>query len=267
MTLFQNKYRVEPARLTGYDYSTPGWYFITICTKNRVQYFGDIVSVETPDPGVSKTAIGNHPPDPGVSKTAIGNHPPDPGVSKTAFKKQKSDPGISKTPTSQILLSEIGQIADKYWNEIHSHFPHVILDAYQIMPDHIHGILQITAVETPEPGVSNTTETPDPGVSNTAIENQPPDPVSITENQIATPDSGVSTPATETPDSDVSTHPTLGIIINQFKRICTIKTRNANLKFAWQPRFYDHIIRYDEELQRIREYIRDNPQNWMNENL
>jgi putative transposase len=255
MTLFQNKYRIEPARLPDYDYSTPGWYFITICTKNRVQYFGDIVSVETPDSGVSNTT-----------------ETPGSGVSKIAIENQTSGSGVSKTPTSQsqIQLSEIGQIADKYWNEIHSHFPHVILDAYQIMPDHIHGIIQITAVETPDPGVSKTTnenQTPDPGVSNTTIENQTPDPVSITENRIETPDSGVSTPATETPNSGVSTRPTLGIIINQFKRICTIKIRNANLKFAWQPRFHDHIIRDDEELQRIREYIRDNPQNWMNEKL
>lgn len=32
----------KPVRLKGYDYSTPGAYFITICTKNRKQYFGEI---------------------------------------------------------------------------------------------------------------------------------------------------------------------------------------------------------------------------------
>jgi REP element-mobilizing transposase RayT len=175
MTFYKNKYRVEPARLTGYDYSSPGWYFITICTKNRVQYFGEIITVETPDPGVS------------LSQTA------------------------------KIQLSEIGQIADKYWNEIPVHFPHVNLDAFQIMPDHIHGIIQITAAETPESGVP--------------------------------------------------THPAIGIMINLFKRACTIETRNAQLKFAWQTRFHDHIIRDDDELQRIRDYIRNNPKNWVNNKL
>jgi len=29
-------------RLQNYDYSRPGWYFVTICTKNRVEYFGKI---------------------------------------------------------------------------------------------------------------------------------------------------------------------------------------------------------------------------------
>ncbi len=183
MTLYKNKYRVEPARLTGYDYSSPGWYFITICTKNRVQYFGKIVTVETPDPGVSMVQ------------------------------------------EAKIQLSEIGQIADKYWNEIPVHFPHVNLDAFQIMPDHIHGIIQITTVETTESGVSILTGTTDQGFTIAAV---------------------------ETPESGVSTRPAIGIMINLFKRACTIETRNAKLKFAWQPRFHDHIIRDDEELQRIR---------------
>src|SRR3990172_10221958 len=42
---FKNKYRTETSRLKGWDYSTPGAYFVTICTKNLFQYFGKI----TPD--------------------------------------------------------------------------------------------------------------------------------------------------------------------------------------------------------------------------
>jgi hypothetical protein len=32
--------------------------------------------------------------------------------------------------------------------------------------------------------------------------------------------------------------------------------------FGWQPRFYDHIIRNDASLRRIRAYITNNPRNW-----
>jgi len=39
---FQNKYRIKSARLEGYDYSQNGYYFVTICTKNRECFFGDI---------------------------------------------------------------------------------------------------------------------------------------------------------------------------------------------------------------------------------
>jgi putative transposase len=39
---FQNKYRIPSARLQSYDYSSSGMYFITICTKNRTHFFGEI---------------------------------------------------------------------------------------------------------------------------------------------------------------------------------------------------------------------------------
>ncbi len=40
MTKFRNKYRIESARLQGWDYRNPGAYFITICTHNRVHHLG-----------------------------------------------------------------------------------------------------------------------------------------------------------------------------------------------------------------------------------
>jgi putative transposase len=42
MKLFRNKYRVESQRLKYWDYSTPGWYYVTICTKNMKCWFGKI---------------------------------------------------------------------------------------------------------------------------------------------------------------------------------------------------------------------------------
>lgn len=46
MTLFQNKYRVESNRLRGYDYSSIGAYFITICTIDRGHFFGEVFDGE-----------------------------------------------------------------------------------------------------------------------------------------------------------------------------------------------------------------------------
>jgi putative transposase len=43
MDKFNNQYRISSARLAGYDYGQNGAYFITICTKNRIHYFGEIV--------------------------------------------------------------------------------------------------------------------------------------------------------------------------------------------------------------------------------
>ena len=41
-TKYQNKYRIESARLKNWDYGSNGSYFITICTKKRKHYFGEI---------------------------------------------------------------------------------------------------------------------------------------------------------------------------------------------------------------------------------
>jgi putative transposase len=54
----------------------------------------------------------------------------------------------------------------------------------------------------------------------------------------------------------------LGVIINQYKGACTIKSRKINPNFAWQSRFYEHVIRNEEDLFSISEYIIYNPQTW-----
>ena len=46
MEKFKNKYRIPSARLQNWDYGSPGLYFITICTKNRECYFGEIKNGE-----------------------------------------------------------------------------------------------------------------------------------------------------------------------------------------------------------------------------
>jgi len=44
--LYRNKYRIQSHRLKGWDYSSSGWYFITICTQNREHYFGEVIDNE-----------------------------------------------------------------------------------------------------------------------------------------------------------------------------------------------------------------------------
>ena len=130
-----------------------------------------------------------------------------------------------------MILNDNGKTADNFWREISNHYPHVMLDEYVIMPNHIHGILIIT------------------------------DNFKINNDTVKTPESGVSTEININEES-ILKQPTLGVIINQFKRICTITIRQNHPEFAWQPRFYDHIIRTEEALNNIRQYIIDNPIRW-----
>lgn len=43
MTLFRNKFGIKPVRLPDFDYSIERTYFITVCTKERLPIFGEIV--------------------------------------------------------------------------------------------------------------------------------------------------------------------------------------------------------------------------------
>ena len=43
----------------------------------------------------------------------------------------------------EMILSDIGKIAWRFWSEISNHFPFVILNAFVVMPNHVHGIIII----------------------------------------------------------------------------------------------------------------------------
>jgi len=171
-SLFAGKYRINSARLPGWDYGSPGFYYVTICTRNFQPYFGEVVEGE-------------------------------------------------------VILSPIGEIVAEEWKKTERIRQNVKLDEWVIMPNHIHGIIEILATDVVE-----------------------------------TPRRGVSTKNKEICKSTLKPN-SLGSIIGQFKSICTKRIRSSGHPgFAWQPRFYDHIIRNDEFLHEIRRYIRDNPIKW-----
>ena len=47
----------------------------------------------------------------------------------------------------KMILSEIGRVVEICWNDIPNHFPQIILHEYVIMPNHIHGIIEINKTE------------------------------------------------------------------------------------------------------------------------
>lgn len=66
--LYKNKYRVDTYRLRGWDYRNSGVYFITIPTKNRFRYFGEIIDKKMHLNEIGKIADKNF--------KAIGDHFP-----------------------------------------------------------------------------------------------------------------------------------------------------------------------------------------------
>ncbi len=44
MTLYNSRYRVESARNPNWSYHSQGYYFVTICTQNKIHYFGSVIN-------------------------------------------------------------------------------------------------------------------------------------------------------------------------------------------------------------------------------
>lgn len=165
------RHRRRSIRLKGYDYSQAGVYFVTICTKNRDHYLGNIAR-------------------------------------------------------DKMGLSRIGRIIGQFWIAIPDHFNNAHLDEYIIMPNHLHGIITIDLNCRGE-------------VSSPKIQGRGTLPLQEKRS--------------------------LGDIIGYFKYQST-KYVNEILqspgKTIWQRNYYEHVIRNEDELNRIREYIQINPLKW-----
>jgi len=57
----------------------------------------------------------------------------------------------------------------------------------------------------------------------------------------------------------------LASIVRGFKSGVTTYARKNNIEFAWQSRYYDHIIRNYKSWKKIRQYIQQNPNNWLDD--
>ena len=122
------------------------------------------------------------------------------------------------------------------WVELSEVFPNIYLDEFIIMPDHIHGIIFIE-----RRGLIHQTLNGSKNVINQGAMNHVP-----------TSKWGLMC------NSDV----TLGKIIRHFKAKCTKLIRDQGyIEFQWQRGYYDRVIRNDIDLNKIRQYITDNPIN------
>ena len=226
MDKFRNKYRIPSARAQWWDYGREAAYFITICTKGRCYYFGDV-------------------------------------------------------HYSEMKLSDAGQIAHERWHEIPAHFAFVHLDAFVVMPNHVHGILIIRQTSDPHqitdlnadreqmPGGAEFGEMPGGAefgeMPGGAEFGEMPGGAECTDAQFGrlSASSASSASSKKSGGHNPQWHSgTIGVIINQYKRICTINIRKTMPDFGWQSRFHDHIIRNESEFRRIADYIHNNPARW-----
>jgi REP element-mobilizing transposase RayT len=131
-------------------------------------------------------------------------------------------------------------VAETMWQRIPRHFPHVELDEWVVMPNHIHGIIVITDV-----GATHSTN----GASTAEAGSQYVTPCSAkqaTGNASPLPTSPI--PPTGPPSGS------LGAIVGNFKSV-TVRRINRVRKTpgvrVWQRNYYEHIIRNERDLNGI----------------
>jgi len=145
----------------------------------------------------------------------------------------------------EMILNDGGKIVEKCWIDIPEHFPNAILDEFIIMPNHIHGIIILNELDFDNVGANIV--------------------VNVGANMVV--DEGANNFSPLQNDRPHGTTRTIGSIIRGFKIGVTKWFRqNSNIKTVWQRNYYDHIIRNEIELIKIRKYIINNPKNWLIDN-
>lgn len=135
-------------------------------------------------------------------------------------------------------------IAEQCWDEIPAHHPHVTLDEWIVMPNHLHGVLVFNGDggESKEPGMAQERGGGQGGVRHEGV-------------QLNAPTAGAA---------EISPRRgTLSVVIRTYKAAVTTLCRaQGSNHFGWQRGYYDRVIRNERELQGIRQYIVDNPVKW-----
>ena len=131
---------------------------------------------------------------------------------------------LGNIKNSQMSYSDQGKIVHDIWQKIPEQFAHVDIGDFVIMPNHIHGIIIINDV--------------------------------VETRFIASHKGGI------TKEKNPMLQQNLSTIIRWFKGRTTFKIRKNKLRFSWQARFHDRIIRDEAEWQSYNDYIQTNPLNW-----
>jgi REP element-mobilizing transposase RayT len=156
-----------------------------------------------------------------------------PGYYYVTVCTQKRKNILGKIVNGEMKLNKIGRMINQCWQKLPEKFTNVSLDEYIIMPNHLHGIVVINDVGAPLVGARSIR-------------------------------AGINPAPTKNDE-------TLGEIIGAFKSLTTnqyirqVKNNHwpSFNKRLWQRGFYEHIIRNEEELAKIQEYIGLNPLMWL----
>ncbi|WP_008308666.1 transposase [Leptolyngbya sp. PCC 6406] len=196
---------------------------------------------------------------------------------------------LGKIGQGHMQLNPAGFMVEEIWRSLPQRFDHVDLDAFVVMPNHMHGILVLTEGLDSAATRAGTRPAPtDLGVVGTNTEPAPMDPPS-SRPDLDSVDTRAGTRPAPTVVTRAGTRPVptglgtdrpqtrvpLGTVVGVFKSLTThqytkgVKDQNwiPFQKRLWQRNYYEHIIRTPADLDRIRTYIHNNPKSWETDQL
>ena len=146
-----------------------------------------------------------------------------------------------------MVLNDAGNMVDAFMNTLHNKFHHIKIDEYVIMPNHVHGIILINDVD---------------GIKGEYTGS----PLRNDENNNVGADQRVCPHMNQVKSEKIS----LPRIMQWFKTMTTnayiLGVKQSHWPSfdgrLWQRNYYEHVIRNDDELNKIREYIIQNPDRW-----
>lgn len=231
-----HKHHRRSIRLKGYDYAQAGAYYVTICAQDRECMFGAIID-------------------------------------------------------GKMIHNPAGLMVCDVWTSLPEKYPTVILDEFVVMPNHMHFIVFLTD-DTADPDDRPETNV-DVNSNISSDRNQYPDD-HVGANPRVRPDSHVRPDAQASGEGQArgtgrsvegqtrrsaptggDSRPTLFDVVRWFKSLTTAKYRHGVRDDEWPPfpgrvwqrNYYEHIIRNERSLNAIRQYIADNPANWLQDKL
>jgi len=148
---------------------------------------------------------------------------------------------FGEVENGQMKLSPVGIIADVLWYEIKKKKKNIELDAFVVMPNHVHGILILNGNCENDINILDDVET------GHALSLQPEKQPQQTIGQKRFQNIGKNS---------------VSSIIGSYKSSVTKHAHRLGYNFAWQPRFHDIIIRDNDSFIKIQTYIIENPIKW-----
>jgi REP element-mobilizing transposase RayT len=147
---------------------------------------------------------------------------------------------------NEIVLNDAGRMVLSTWDELPKYYSGVEIDAFVMMPNHIHGIIVITNDVMPDEKMYP----PAAGLRSYVGAGLPcPNPDGVTKKGAGT----------------APLRRSLGQVVAYFKYQSTKSINQFSGTVGsrlWQCNYYEHIIRNEEELNQVREYVRNNPMQW-----